>query len=312
MPTLRAFSLLLVATFVVACGPANGQTNADNSDGRKAQIVANLKHEFPQIATMNVEIDTLASASGGMDEGSFLIDGQPPQPFLVARDNSKLYLLAADPIDASRSEADLAEARANADSEAAAEARERATEMAAQIAGLPVRGNANAPVTIVEFSDFQCPYCSRASETVETLMETYPEDVKVVYAHFPLDNHPWATPAAIASTCAAQQSDDAFWMLHDMYFADQKAITPQNVIAKSRTALAGASLDMAAWETCATDTKSSAHQGAATAVSEQLALGSEYGVRGTPGFFVNGRFINGNQPLPAFVEAIESAKQDPR
>ena len=311
MPTLRALSLVLVATFVVACGPASGQT-ANDAD-RKAQIIANLKHEFPQIADLDVRIDTLkATAVEGMAEGTFLIGGQPPQPFLVTADNSALYLIAADPIDVSRSEEELAEARANASSIEAEEARERAAALAPEVAGLPVRGNPNAPVTIVEFSDFQCPYCSRASATVKTILETYPEDVKLVYAHFPLSNHPWAMPAAIAATCAAQQSDDAFWMLHDLYFSEQQSISTGNVIAKSRAALADAGLDMAAWETCATDESSSAYEGASTAVETQLALGDEYGVRGTPGFFVNGRFVNGNQPLAVFVEAIESAKQDPR
>ena len=308
---LRTLSLALFAAALVGCGPANGQTPADDSDDRKARIVANLKHEFPQIADMNVTIDTL-KAVGGMDEGAFLIPGQPPQPFLVSRDDTALYLIASDPIDVSRSVDELAAAASQADEAELAEARERAAELAEATAGLPVRGNPQAAVTIVEFSDFECPYCRLASGTVEQVLERYPDDVKLVYAHFPLGNHPWAKPAAIAASCAAQQSDDAFWALHDLYFEQQSAIEVDNVIAKSRAAISGMGVDVAAWETCATDADSRVYQGVAAAVDAQMELGDEHGVRGTPAFFVNGRFVNGNQPLDRFVEAIESAKQDPR
>ncbi len=309
MPTLRALSLALLATFVVACGPANSQT-ASGGEDRKAQIVANLKHEFPQVADLDVRIDTLQSVADGMDKGSFLIAGQPPQAFLVSRDNSALYLLASDAIDASRSPADLAAEAANADAEANAEARERSTALASAVSSLPARGPADAPVTIVEFSDFQCPYCSRAADTVKEVLAAYPQDVKLVYAHFPLGNHPWARPAAIASSCAADQNVDAFWTLHDLYFDEQSEMNTGNVIAKSRAALAGSGVDMATWSTCATDESSSTYKAAASGVDTQVALGEEYGVRGTPGFFVNGRFVNGNQPMEVFVEAIESAKLD--
>ena len=311
MPALRALALALIATTVVACGPANSQTNA--SDERKAQIVANLKYEYPQIADLDVRIDSLgATDAEGMDAGTFSIPGQAPQPFLVTRDNSTLYLLAADPIDVSRSAAELEAAAAQADEAEVAEARERAAALAAATAGLPARGPADAPVTILEFSDFQCGFCARAAGTVKQVLAEYPQDVKLVYAHFPLGNHPWATPAAIASSCAAEQDEGAFWTLHDLYFAEQRAMTVANVAAKSRAALAGSGLDMAAWEACATDESSAEHQAAAAAVQEQMALGEEYGVRGTPGFFVNGRFLNGAQPLEAFQATIESALQDPR
>ncbi|MEM1055085.1 MAG: thioredoxin domain-containing protein [Bacteroidota bacterium] len=305
----RTLPLVLLMAVLVGCGPANSQT-ADDSEDRKARIIANLKHEFPQIANLEIRIDTLKSASGGMDEGQILIDGQAPQPFLISRDDTALYLIASEAIDASRTMEDLAAAQTEADQAAVEEARERGLQLAEATAGLPVRGNPDAPVTIIEFSDFECPYCRLASSTIETVLEQYPDDVKIVYAHFPLGNHPWATPAAIASTCAAQQDNDAFWTLHDLYFADQRVIETTNVIAKSRAALANAGIDLAAWETCATDESSPAYQGASAAVTTQSELGDENGVRGTPAFFVNGRFVNGNQPLTVFVEAIEAARAD--
>jgi protein-disulfide isomerase len=187
---------------------------------------------------------------------------------------------------------------------------DRAAALREATATLPTKGPADARVTIVEFSDFQCGYCRLAANTVETLLQRYPKDVRVVYAHFPLSNHPWATPAAVAATCAAEQSPAAFWTLHDTYFRDQSAFTVANVAARSRAALAGAQIDLDAWNACATDTASPAYQEALAAVQQQTAFGDQLGVTGTPGFFVNGRFVNGNQPIPVFVEAIDAALAD--
>jgi len=306
----RTLAFALLASFIVGCAPANGQGPATD---REAQIVANLTFEYPQIADLDVSIDSLRSTSTeGLDEGYLVIAGQAPQPILVTGDNKTLYLLGAPPVDISRSVEDIAAAKSIRDAQENAEAIERGAVLAAAVEGLPVRGNASAPVTIVEFSDFECPYCRLASSTVETVLANHKTDVKLVYAHYPLGNHPWAEPAAIAATCAAQQNNDAFWALHDAYFAQQQTITPTNVITKSEAVLASSSIDMATWRSCATDAQSDAYQGAAAAVQSQLALGEEYGVQGTPGFFINGRFVNGNQPIETFEAAIQSALTDPQ
>lgn len=293
------FSALLVA-LTVGCGPANSQSSGDAD--RAATILANLRHEFPQLQSLPATVDSLrASPIEGLDQGVLTVQGGG-QPFYVTHDNTKLFLLAAPPIDVSRSTDDLAAANAERAAAASADARTRAEALAEATAGLPVRGNPAAKVTIVEFSDFQCPYCKLASATVDQLLERYPNDVKVVYAHYPLGNHAWAEPAAIASTCAAQQQAATFWTLHDAYFADQRGFTPANVMERSRTAVSNAGLDMAAWTACTTDPATAA------AVRAQAALGDQYGVSGTPAFFVNGQFINGNQPIETFVAAIEQAQ----
>lgn len=310
MTSPRTLAFVLLASFVVGCAPANGQSSATD---REAQILANLMFEFPQLDGLDVSIDSLRSTSTqGLDEGFLVIAGQTPQPILVTANNETLYVLGAPPVDISRSVEEVAAAAQIRDAAADAEAIERGEALAMAVQGLPVRGNPDAPVTIVEFSDFECPYCRLASSTVETILENHKTDVKLVYAHFPLGNHPWAEPAAIAATCAAQQSNDAFWALHDTYFEQQQALTPTNVITRSEAVLASSGIDIASWRTCATDTQSDAYQGAAAAVQSQLALGEEYGVTGTPGFFVNGRFVNGNQPLDVFEAAIQSALTDPR
>ena len=308
---LRPLLLACAAALVVGCGPANGQNDPADGDGsRSERIVANLKYEFPTLERLQVEVDSLRpSGIDGLDEGVLTVNGDS-QPFYVTEDDSRLFLLAAPAIDASRTDAEIAEARTAATAASSEEARARAAEIAAATAGLPAKGPADAPVTVVEFSDFECSFCMRASSTVQQLLAQYPEDVRLVYAHFPLDNHPWAKPAAIAASCAAQQDVDAFWALHDAYFADQRGFSPDNVVARSRAVASAAGLDMGAWEACAATPSSEAYRATAAAVDQQMALGAQYGVQGTPAFFVNGEFLSGAQPLEAFVAAVERAKAE--
>jgi protein-disulfide isomerase len=300
--------LVMLALSSSACGQA---VSSDDSAERKAQILANLVHEFPQLAPHSVEIGTIEpSGVPGLDQGEFTINGQQTQRFLLTGDDTRLFLLAGDPVDVSRSADELAEARAEQEAAAADEARERKVALDALAAERPVRGNPDAPVTIVEFSDFQCPYCARAFATVEQVLEAHGDDVRLIYLQYPLPNHPWARPASIAALCAAQQDDDAFWALHDGYFENQRTMTTANVLPRSREFLAGSALDVDTWAACAEDASSDAHRQAVAALEQDMALAQRYGVTGTPGFFVNGRFLNGAQPFEAFDAVIQEAKGD--
>ena len=218
MPSLRPFAplptdsldmtrlaLLAVVALLVGCGTAQSQNDAD----RPARILANLRLEFPQLGQMQASVDSLRpSGIDGVDQGLLTVNGQG-QPFLVTRDGTKLYLLAADAVDVSRTTEELAAAETARTEAARTASRGRAKSLKTATVGLPSRGPANAPVTIIEFSDFECPYCRLANGTVEQLLQRYPNDVRLVYAHFPLDMHAWAQPAAVAATCAARQSPDA-------------------------------------------------------------------------------------------------------
>jgi len=302
---LTALSLFALA---LTAGQAVLGQDGDNA-ARKDKILANLKQKFPQLQQATLAMgDLKPSAYGSLDEGSFTINGKA-QSFLVSNDDKALYMIS-EPIDVSMSTEELEVAAAQQAAEEAKAAAERNVELAALAQGVPFKGNADAPVTIIEFSDFQCPYCSRAAGTVAEILEKYPNDVKFVFQHFPLGFHPWAKPAAIASECAATQNADAFWTLHDSYFKDQKALNPGNVIAKSKEYLAGSEIDMAKWSDCAENQESEAYKTASAAVDAAMATGQKHGVSGTPGFFVNGRFLNGAQPIAAFEPLIEAAKKD--
>jgi protein-disulfide isomerase len=168
------------------------------------------------------------------------------------------------------------------------------TRVSVSIDGAPVRGPKEAPVTLVEFSDFHCPFCSRAQGTLKQVLERYPGKVKLVYRDFPLEAlHPQARSAAEAARCANDQGK--FWEYHDVLYTNAPRGGPEDL----RRYAQQVGLDMPKFEQCVT---SGAHR---AGVQRDLDQGSRLGVTGTPAFFVNGRPLEGAQPLEAFVRVIE-------
>jgi protein-disulfide isomerase len=164
----------------------------------------------------------------------------------------------------------------------------------------PSKGPADAKVVIVEYSDFQCPFCSRGYATVEKqVLPQYTDKVRFYYKHYPLPFHPWAEPGAIAAECAKQQKPDAFWKVYSGLFENQSQITADNVKAKSTEFMADTGVDMNAWNDCY-DNKKTLPQ-----VKAQMAEGSSVGIRGTPGFIINGRLVSGAQPFESFKNIID-------
>jgi len=159
----------------------------------------------------------------------------------------------------------------------------------------PVKGPANAPITIVEFSDFQCPYCSRAIATLKQVEEKYGDKLRIVFRDFPLVQiHQNAAKAAEAGACANEQGK--FWELHDKLFADQSKLAVEGL---KQTATEVAGLDAAAFNKCLDSGKY------ATEWQKDVDDGTSYGVTGTPAFFINGRLLSGAQPVDAFSTLID-------
>ena len=314
---LLAAGLSLAVAMLAGCaeqtrGPGEAPpVSAPGDEARAERILANLKLRIPQIAERGVEMGALEpSGIPGLDQGSCRVRGES-YDFLVTADDTRLYILSSSALDVSLSTDEIEIELARIAQEKARETTRRRIQLEKSSAGLPLRGNPEGRITIVEFSDFQCPYCSRGAATIEQILEKYPDDVKFVFRHFPLNFHAWAKPAAIAANCAAKQDEEAFWILHDGFFENQKSLNPQNLLAESKRYLEASSLelDLGVWESCASDPDSDAHMAEAQAVEEDMALGSSLGVTGTPGFFVNGTFLNGALPLAAFEPVIEKAKE---
>jgi protein-disulfide isomerase len=161
------------------------------------------------------------------------------------------------------------------------------------VSGAPVKGPPNAPVTIVEYSDFQCPFCARARIVLQQVLDTYPDQVKLVFRHFPLERHPEAKLAAEAGECAARQG--RFWEYHDQLFAG----SPELSLARLHSLAESLGLDRQAFSTCL-------EAGASRAkISEDLELGRRAGVTATPTFFVDGHMLEGAQPFATFKKIID-------
>jgi protein-disulfide isomerase len=164
-----------------------------------------------------------------------------------------------------------------------------------QVAAIgPSRGPEGAKVTIVEFSDFECPYCSRAEESVSQVMEKYAGKVRLVFRHFPLSFHPSAPKAAEAAACANDQGK--FWEMHKQLFANRTALSIEDL--KKHAAAVG--LDQAKFNDCLDNSKMK------TLVETDTKAGGEAGVSGTPAFFINGKLLSGAQPAAEFEKIIDA------
>ncbi len=165
----------------------------------------------------------------------------------------------------------------------------------------PAKGPENAKVVIVEWSDFQCPFCSRGYTTLETqVLKEYGDKVRFIFKNFPLPFHPWAEPAAIATECLVEQKQaDAYWKIYAYYFDNQKDLNPQNLKEKTLEVLKGTKADIAKFTECFDGQKTK------DIVKAETAEGQSVGVTGTPGFIINGRLVSGAQPFENFKNIID-------
>ncbi len=161
--------------------------------------------------------------------------------------------------------------------------------------GLPGRwGNPYAPVTMVVFNDFECPFCSKLEGTFAQIHERYPTQVELHFRDFPLEFHKNAHGAHQAARCAHEQG--RFWAMHDTLFAKQRALTYEDLLAHASSL----GLDMSSFDRCL------ASERTAGAVDADIAAGKAAGVTGTPTTFVNGTELRGAQAFDKFVAAIEA------
>lgn len=161
--------------------------------------------------------------------------------------------------------------------------------------GQPFIGNEDATVTIIEFTDFQCPYCEKGYITMGEVLENYPDDVKIVVMNFPLSFHENAQKAAEASECAFAQGK--FEEYHDTLFENNDALTVEDL----KQYAVDLGLDTEEFNTCLDDGEM------ADEVEADMDVGSENGVTGTPAFFINGEKIVGARPYADFESVIEEA-----
>ncbi len=164
-----------------------------------------------------------------------------------------------------------------------------------EIGSAPTRGNEDAVVTIIEWSDFQCPFCNRVSPTLAQIQEEYGDRVRFVFKHMPLSIHPQAAGAHAAAEAAHRQGK--FWEMHDRLFENQRDLSVETLAGYA----SAMGLDM---DQYSRDVES---EEVAKRISDDMAQAQKLGVTGTPSFFINGRYLSGAQPFVNFKRHIDEA-----
>jgi protein-disulfide isomerase len=159
--------------------------------------------------------------------------------------------------------------------------------------GAPARGGEKAKVTIVEFLDFQCPFCARVQPTLEQVRKAYGDDVRVAFKHLPLPMHTQAASAAAASEAAHRQGK--FWEMHDKIFANARSLSEESYVRWAGEL--GLDVEKFKQDLASADVKQRVERDAQEA--------QRLGVSGTPSFFVNGRFVSGAQPFESFKRMVD-------
>ena len=273
-----ASALALVCLVVAATG---GSSRADTAEESLAKYYRK-KNNVP--TQMKVTVQGLKDSTNfkGSKEGTIVLgEGAGAKSVGFVASNDLKWVVFGDVVDTSVDPAKAVMAKINVKDE-------------------PFKGAKDAKVTIVEYSEFQCPFCKRGYDTIEQqVLKQYDGKVKFYFRHFPLAFHPWAEPAAIAAECAKAQKADAYWRVYGQYFEHQSEINPQNVKDKAVEYLKDTGIDMAKWTDCYDNKKT------LDKVKAQQAEGASLGVTGTPAFFINGRMLVGAQPFEKFKDVID-------
>jgi protein-disulfide isomerase len=164
-----------------------------------------------------------------------------------------------------------------------------------EIGNAPTMGGKDAKVTIVEFSDFQCPFCAKGADILKEIKKKYGNKVKIAFKNFPLPFHNHAELAAVAGLCANEQGSDYFWKMHDAMFASQDSLDPEGLKKTAKSI----GLKPDAFDKCLSENKYLAQ------VKSDMEDGRKVKVKSTPTFFINGQLINGAQPMEVFSEIID-------
>jgi protein-disulfide isomerase len=267
---MRLFGTILAAAAIAAGSAASVRAKDLDHD----KLYSHIRESYNIPAEVDLSLGELkASPVPGFDVGelTFSREGMKQSETLYVSKDRRFYLMGTDA---------FKDVSTNPD-------KERIQKLSFE--GRPIRGNSKATVTLIEFTDFQCPYCSMGFHILrDKMMKDFPTQVKWVYKSFPLKSiHPWAEGAAIAAECVREQGVAPFWKMHDELFEEQRSINAKNADEKFAAIAKSSGADPAKFQTC--------YDSRATAglVSKDEAEGDAIGLRSTPSFLINGHLIAG-------------------
>ncbi|MGB8132506.1 MAG: thioredoxin domain-containing protein [Candidatus Angelobacter sp.] len=174
----------------------------------------------------------------------------------------------------------------------------------ARLDGAPSRGQGSTAVSVVVFSDFQCPFCAAFTRMFDQYMKENPGKVRVIFRNAPLSIHPWAKPAAEAGICISRQNPAAFWQFHDLLFSKQKAVTSQTLGAEIDGLIRGLpGVNRDEYAKCMASSYPNER------LQQDLDLARSYNIHSTPTVFINGKRHGGFRDLAEFVSAVDLASK---
>jgi len=280
LPKLSAIGLLILAAFALALAQTPKKSALD-----KATMEAYVRHLFVMDSRVKVEVSDPKPSElpGYVQETVHASVGNQAQDFtfFVSKDGSKVFQANVFDINNNPFKSDLDKLKTE---------------------GAPNFGTAGAPVVLVEFSDFECPYCKEEAAMLRAnLPATYPKQVHFYFKEFPLESiHPWAKAAAMAGRCVFHQGNDLFWEYHDWIFQHQGEITPENLKekvmewAKLKNGLKADELSQCI------DTKATEGE-----IDKSIAEAKALNIDQTPTLFVNGRRLAGALDWPSLKSIID-------
>jgi protein-disulfide isomerase len=269
---MRRFLLVTVGAAFLALPPPRAQSPAMSAPQSQAQLIhsceAFIRNLFTWGPEYKIKLGPLAPSATpdfyslpievtfkGQSEGATFFVSKDGKTFI----RGEMFDMAADPFAANRAKL--------------------------HISGNPSKGPANARVTIVEFSDFECPHCRELRTVLQSVEARYPQ-IRLVYKDFPLTQlHPWAETAALGARCAFEQSPDSFWKIYDLIFDNQDTISAANVYDQLVGFAGQIGLDTDSFKTCMSSSE------AKQAVEANHADGVALNVNSTPTLFINGRTL---------------------
>jgi len=286
---LRMMSVGLVLSFSFFMAKAYGECSAPDA-GKISEITTYVMKKYQIASASTLLLKTSAKANDTCFWKVEYVANSPQRNIVLYLSPDKRYLT---PLLYDISRDPLAEMRAKND--------ELSLELA-KGASAPL-GDPKSPVTIVEFSDFECPYCKRMADTLEK--EVLPKEgdkVHVVFRYFPLDMHPWAKAAAEITECVQMQREEAFWAMHDFFFQNQQSLHADDMKEKAMAYAATLKgVDQTKLTSCVD------RELALGPVTQDQQLGEKMGVRGTPALYINGVRFDGARSGDEINRLVEQA-----
>lgn len=287
---------LVIMLFAFACKKSEEQGETPLTKDAAMTALEGIKSISPQLAQINFEFDKIEQSEiPSLYQARFYVQQQDniiPIVIYITKDGK--YAILGQVINI--------ETKQNITNAFGGEVKHLPIDLSKiNIRNAAHKGNLDAPVQIIEYSDFQCPFCKRAASTVNQIVQEYGSNVVIIFKHLPLPMHNLAKNMAIATECAADQNPDAFWKFHDAFFAETFSASDEAALKNAVVQIAkDANLNISAFTDCYNNNKTSDR--VEMHYNEAMSLS----INSTPTFIINGEKVAGALPYQNFKQIIDA------